>query len=100
MGIDDYVFRRIDSFAISSFHTDILALLTSSVENNASDKQIVKELTSKTKALLQRLDGLRETNEKGESVVTLESIQSRKLPAGMDTFLFEVASAEGMTHAS
>jgi hypothetical protein len=52
----------------------------------------------KTKQLLSKLDSLKVKGAEGQSnLISLHDLQQKKLPPGMDRFLFAVASAEGLT---
>eukprot|EP01133_Synstelium_polycarpum_P017761 gene17761-21184_t len=87
-----------DQFILGSIHKDILKLLMASVEEDAevTDQAVIKGLALKVKDLLAKLETLRVETEDGKSIVTLESLQERKLPPGMDKFLFNVANVEGL----
>ncbi|EFA75471.1 FAM45 family protein [Heterostelium album PN500] len=85
-----------DQFVLGSFHKDILKTLIESADNEEiNDQTLIKLLTQKIKDLLGKLESLK-VEVDGKSIVTLESLQERKLPAGMDKFLFNVATAEGI----
>eukprot|EP01088_Endostelium_zonatum_P019591 TRINITY_DN6845_c0_g1_i1.p1 TRINITY_DN6845_c0_g1~~TRINITY_DN6845_c0_g1_i1.p1 ORF type:complete len:365 (-),score=67.62 TRINITY_DN6845_c0_g1_i1:19-1113(-) len=86
-------------FKMGSFHKDLATFMVSSAEaEGVSDQTIIREVSVKTKELLKRLLSLRVKDENGEEYVTLESLQERKLPPGMDRFLFAIAGAEGFTN--
>ncbi|EGG14915.1 FAM45 family protein [Cavenderia fasciculata] len=91
-----------DQFLLSSIHKDILKLLLTSideeVEEPMSDQAVMKALTIKVKELLVKLESLKVEGDDGKSMVTLKSLQERKLPPGMDTFLFNVANVEGLNN--
>ena len=85
-------------FKMGSFHKDLATFMMNSAEDdNVTDTAIIKEVSLKTKELLKRLLSLRVKDESGEEHVSLENLQSRSLPPGMDRFLFSVAGAEGFT---
>ncbi|KAN0034592.1 hypothetical protein ACTFIV_001122 [Dictyostelium citrinum] len=87
-----------DQFILGSFHKDILRFLLSSLEDEeVTDQHVIKGLNMKMKELLTKLESLKETNEEtGKSSITLESLENRKLPNGMSTFLFNIANSEGL----
>lgn len=88
-----------DHFVLGNFHQELASFLVSAAEaEDVSDQTIIKNLAMKTKDLLTKLEGLRvEDQEDGKMYITLESLQSRKLPPGSDRFLYNVGAAEGMT---
>jgi hypothetical protein len=88
-----------DTFSESSFHKDLSSyLIESAADDEVSSEEVIAETMKKTKALLARLESLKTVNEEtGEGYITFEALQERKLPAGLDRFLFIVAVAEGMT---
>ncbi|KAM9972158.1 hypothetical protein ACTFIW_003515 [Dictyostelium discoideum] len=87
-----------DQFILGSFHKDVLRFLLSSLDDEEiTDQHVIKGLNMKMKELLTKLESLKETNEEtGKSSITLESLETRKLPNGMSTFLFNIANAEGL----
>jgi len=91
-----------DDFILGTFHQDLATWLTSKADDpNVSDEDILRELTGKTKALLKKLEQLKVKDKDGNNTyITLENLQSSRLPPNMDRFLFAVASAEGLTKTS
>jgi len=83
-------------FVLGSLHKDIANFLVDATENDASEQEIIKGLAQKTKDLLTKLDSLKVEDEEGNSYITYECLQQRKL-GRLDRFLFNVAAAEGMT---
>ncbi|KAF2073893.1 hypothetical protein CYY_004781 [Polysphondylium violaceum] len=82
-----------DQFVLGSFHKDLLRFMLESLDNDeVSDQALIKGLNMKMKELLSKLESLKEDDGK----ITLESLESRKLPNGMSTFLFNIANAEGL----
>lgn len=88
-----------DHFVMSNFHNDLANFLVSSCEGeDANDQTVIKGLAVKTKELLTKLESLKvEDEDDNKMYITLEALQSRKLPPGMDRFLYGVAAAEGLT---
>eukprot|EP01120_Amphizonella_sp_Union-15-10_P008965 TRINITY_DN330_c0_g1_i2.p1 TRINITY_DN330_c0_g1~~TRINITY_DN330_c0_g1_i2.p1 ORF type:complete len:355 (+),score=56.62 TRINITY_DN330_c0_g1_i2:41-1105(+) len=90
-----------DDFNLGAFHQELANYLVSKAEDESvSDQDLIKELTLRTKALIKKLDLLKVKNDSGQAYITLEHLQSSRLPPHMDRFLFAVASAEGMTQTS
>jgi len=88
-------------FLLGAFHKEIATYLVEGSENpDLSDQELLKGLTVKIKDMLGKLETLKVEAEDGNSYITLESLQQRKLPPHMDRFLYNVAVAEGMTHSS
>jgi len=85
-----------DQFILGSFHKDVLKFMLESLDNDeVSDQVLIKGLNMKMKELISKLESLKEEKD-GKSLITLESLESRKLPNGMSTFLFNIANAEGL----
>jgi len=86
-------------FAMTSIHKDVCDFLMEVAEDpNKNDQELIKGLTLKTKDLLSKLETLKVKDESdGNSYIDYKTLQSRKLPANMDRFLYAVATAEGMT---
>jgi len=81
-------------FALAKFHKELITgFLKSSAED--TDQNMIKAMAVKTKELLANLETFKVDHSDGK-YVTLEDLQRLKLPANMDRFLFNVASAEGM----
>jgi len=84
-------------FSLGSFHKEIATYLVESSDNpDISDQEVIKELAGRTKDLLNKLESLKVKDSDGNSYITFEALQQRKL-GRLDRFLFNVASAEGMT---
>jgi len=88
-----------DQFVLGSFHQDLATyLVTAAEDESVNDQALIKNLAMKTKDLLTKLEGLKvEDPEDHKMYISLESLQSRKLPPGSDRFLYNVGAAEGMT---
>jgi hypothetical protein len=91
-----------DHFTLANFHNDLASFLVSSAEDEeTTDQTLIKNLTMKTKDLITKLENLKvEDPEDKRMYITLEGLQSRKLPPGMDRFLYGVSAAEGLTKSS
>ncbi|EGC30361.1 hypothetical protein DICPUDRAFT_41536 [Dictyostelium purpureum] len=88
-----------DQFLLSSLHKDVLKFLLASLEDEeVTDQQVIKGLNQKMKDLLTKLESLKEVNEEtGKAApITIESLEARKLPSSMSTFLFNIANAENL----
>ena len=57
---------------------------------------MVKELALKTRDLLNKLQSLATSSDEGKQIVTADALEQAGLPAPMQRFLYNVASAEGM----
>jgi hypothetical protein len=81
-----------EDFNKSSVHQELATYLAeSSKDENVPDQAVIKELMVRTKNLLAKLESW-----KGDQPhITYKLLQQKKLPAGMDNFLFRVAAAEG-----
>jgi hypothetical protein len=82
-------------FGMTSIHKDIANFLVEAA-GSQPDQAVVKELALKTRELLNKLQSLA-TESDGKQIVTSEALEAAGLPAPMQRFLFNVASAEGMT---
>jgi len=87
-----------NDFKMGAFHKELATWLVQSSENAETTAQtIIKDLAVKTKDIVSKLQLLRVEDEEGNKRITLENLQSRRLPPNMDRFLFTVAVAEKMT---
>jgi hypothetical protein len=83
-----------DSFGMTKLHKDIAVNLIENVNNpECSDQAVVKELSTKTKELINNLSKL--AGEDGK--VTLEILHARKMTPATENFLFYLATVEGLT---
>eukprot|EP01103_Thecamoeba_quadrilineata_P014203 TRINITY_DN4169_c0_g1_i1.p1 TRINITY_DN4169_c0_g1~~TRINITY_DN4169_c0_g1_i1.p1 ORF type:complete len:354 (-),score=60.75 TRINITY_DN4169_c0_g1_i1:44-1105(-) len=86
-------------FVMGPYHKEIATFLVeSSDDGDATDMDLLKGLNGRTKELLTKLQSLKVEQPDGGSYITLESLQKRKV-GRLDRFLFNVASAEGLTSA-
>lgn len=82
-------------FQMGKMHKEIAKFLVQSSEDeDMADEDILKGLTRKTKDIINNLKTLDEENRENPQV-TLEFLQSRNLTSAMQSFLFNLASAEG-----
>jgi len=82
-------------FGMTSIQKDICKfLLEKSEDAEANDSVIIKELIVKTKQILGKLEQLKSEHEDG-TYVDMKSLA--ELPPNMDTLLYNIAAAEGMT---
>jgi len=85
-------------FIMTRIHKDIYDyLIANSEDQEKSDAEFIKGLTMKTKELLTKLESLKTQHEDGKAYIDWKSLESVKLPANVDKFLYAVATAEGMT---
>jgi hypothetical protein len=79
---------------MTKLHKDIAVNLIENVNNpECSDQAVVKELSTKTKELINNLSKL--AGEDGK--VTLEILHARKMTPATENFLFYLATVEGLT---
>jgi len=102
----------LESFVLGKLHKDIAMHLMECVEDaSMSDQQvikvklyhcvyyalscfIVKALSVKTKELITNVQSL---SDESDGSVTLNGLREKKLNPALETFLYNVASAEGLT---
>ena len=82
-------------FMLAKFHKEMTTQFLEKAEEG-STQAVVKFIASKTKELLDQLEGLKTDNEDG-SYITREGIEEKGLSLNMARFLFNVALAENMT---
>ena len=56
----------------------------------------LQEISLKTKELLNNLKSLAVTDEIGKMHIMLETLREKKMPKSTETFLFNLAAAEGL----
>lgn len=78
---------------MTKWHKEIALLLT-----NAENTEKMTDLYTKTSNLLSNLKSFAEASptEEGQSMVTLDALRAKKLPAAMENFLFNLAVAENI----
>eukprot|EP00118_Oscarella_pearsei_P001513 m.7648 g.7648 ORF g.7648 m.7648 type:complete len:355 (+) comp19302_c0_seq1:52-1116(+) len=86
-----------DSFGMGKIHKDIaMQLVQHASDESMSEQLLIKELALKTKELIANLKTMAAASEDGPPGISLESLRARKLTSGMESFLFNLASAEGL----
>eukprot|EP01094_Clydonella_sp_ATCC50884_P013640 TRINITY_DN2390_c1_g1_i1.p1 TRINITY_DN2390_c1_g1~~TRINITY_DN2390_c1_g1_i1.p1 ORF type:complete len:381 (-),score=109.80 TRINITY_DN2390_c1_g1_i1:186-1328(-) len=87
-------------FRMGGFHKDLAQWMVSSAEDpDVTNQQIVRELSSRTKGFLKKVESLQIEDEEGNTYVSMADLQERQLPPNMDRFVFAVANAEGLSTA-
>jgi len=87
-----------ETFQMGKIHKDIAMFMVEAAKNEEyNDQKLVKELSVKTKDLINNLKKLAvESEDGGKARVTLETLKQRKLTAVVENFLFNLAAAEGL----
>ncbi|XP_032235611.2 DENN domain-containing protein 10 isoform X2 [Nematostella vectensis] len=87
-----------ETFQMGKVHKDIAMFMVEASKNEEmSDQAFIKELTNKTKDLVNNLQKLGVDTEDGKPPkITLDGLRQRKLTAIMENFLFNLAAAEGL----
>jgi len=87
-----------ETFQMGKIHKDIAMFMVDAAKNEEyNDQKLVKELSIKTKDLINNLKKLAVEPEEGGKVrVTLEALKQRKLTPVVENFLFNLAAAEGL----
>lgn len=84
-----------DAFMMTKLHKDIAMLMLQCVQSDEhSDNSTIKEVSKKTKELINNVRGLAPP-ESGK--ITLELLHKRKMNPATENFLFSLASVEGLT---
>jgi len=79
-------------FIMSKAHKEIALFMVRLAEDDSlTDQQVIKEISDKTKELLNMLESLR-----SEGRVTMEAIRTKKFALALENFLYNIALAEGM----
>ncbi|XP_025096517.1 protein FAM45A-like isoform X2 [Pomacea canaliculata] len=84
-----------ENFAMGKLHKDIAVMMMQLAEGEATDQDIVKEVASKTKELLNNLMTLATPGQDGKLSLSLETLRARKMPPATENFLFSLAASEG-----
>lgn len=85
-----------DSFSMGKLHKEIAKLMVDRAEDESlEDIDIIKDITNKTKDLLNSLKSLASEDEDGKLSLTLETLKERKMPPAVQNFLFSLAASEG-----
>jgi len=85
-------------FMMTGVHKSIADFLVSSAENSEmSDADIIRGNSGKIKDLLSKLEQLKVEGDNGRHVIDQKTLEEAQLPPHLDKFLFQLATAEGMT---
>jgi len=85
-----------ECFQMGKMHKEIAKFLLQASENeDMADEDIIKELTRRTRDIINNLRSLDGENP-DDPHISLELLQSKNLTNVMQTFLFNLASAEGL----
>jgi hypothetical protein len=83
-----------DSFMMTKLHKDIAMHMIQCVQSeDHTDTSTIKEVSKKTTDLINKVKGLAPEGSK----ISLELLRKRKMNPATETFLFSLASAEGIT---
>lgn len=83
-----------DSFMMTKLHKDIAMHMMQCVQSeDHADSATIKEVSKKTKDLINNVKGLAPEGGK----ISLELLHNRKMNPATETFLFSLATAEGLT---
>lgn len=86
-----------DAFSMGKLHKDLATFMVEIAEaEGSSDIQCIKEISRKTKELINNLKSFSVEDEHGKSVVTLDIFKEKKMNSATRGFLISLASAEGM----
>ncbi|XP_067035594.1 DENN domain-containing protein 10-like [Acropora muricata] len=87
-----------ETFQMGKIHKEIAMFMVEAAKNEEYDDQrLVKELSNKTKDLINNLKKLAvKPEEGGKARITIETLKQRKLSAVVENFLFNLATAEGL----
>lgn len=86
-----------ESFSMGKLHKDIAKHMVQCAEvEEATEEQIIKEISKKTTELLNNLRSLATETEDGSHVIQLETLKERKMASATESFLFSLAACEGL----
>ncbi|KAG1655698.1 Protein FAM45A [Nymphon striatum] len=86
-----------ENFSMSKTHKDIALFMVRSAENeDLSEAEIIKEISSKTRELINNIKSLGTEFEDEKKLITLEGLKERKLAPATENFLFNFAVAENL----
>ncbi|PRP74132.1 FAM45 family protein [Planoprotostelium fungivorum] len=85
-------------FMMTGVHRGICEFLVTTAENaESTDADIIRGNSTKIKDLLNKLEQLKVERDNGEPIVDYKALQEAGLPPNLDKFLYQLATAEGMT---
>ncbi|XP_022336546.2 DENN domain-containing protein 10-like [Crassostrea virginica] len=86
-----------ESLAMGKLHKDIAKHMVQCAEDeDATEEQIIKEISKKTTELLNNLRSLATETENGSHVIQLETLKERKMAPATESFLYSLAACEGL----
>ncbi|XP_013378729.1 protein FAM45A [Lingula anatina] len=86
-----------ESLAMGKLHKDIAMFMVQCADNDdMGEQQVIKEISVKTKELLNNLKSLATVGEDDKPYISFEILQGRKMPPATQNFLYNLAAAEGM----
>ncbi|XP_071792834.1 DENN domain-containing protein 10-like [Asterias amurensis] len=84
-------------FTLGKLHKDIAkVMVTSAQDESISNKQTIVDISNKTMELINNLKSLSDSGPNGSGKVSIETLHERKMPPATESFLFNLAAAEGM----
>lgn len=85
-----------EALAMGKLHKDVAMFMVKCVQDDSnSEQKIIKDISNKTKELLNNLKSLATEEDDGRAYITLESLKERKMPPATENFLFSLAACEG-----
>lgn len=87
-----------EALTLGKLHKEIAMFMVQCAENvELSNQQVIKEISEKTKELLNNLKSLSVPDEEtGKPHITLELLRSKKMPKTSENFLYSLSVCEGM----
>ncbi|XP_052101508.1 DENN domain-containing protein 10-like [Mytilus californianus] len=86
-----------ESFAMGKLHKDTAMFMVQCAEKeDVTDEQLIKEIASKTRELINNLKSLSVTGEDSKQYITIEVLRERKMTPATENFLFSLAACEGL----
>ncbi|XP_048746661.2 putative DENN domain-containing protein 10 B [Ostrea edulis] len=86
-----------ESLAMGKLHKDIAKHMVQCAETEEmTEEQLIKEISNKTKELLNNLRSLSTQTSDGKEVIQLETLKERKMAPATESFLYSLAACEGL----
>ncbi|CAE1230641.1 Protein FAM45A,Putative protein FAM45B [Acanthosepion pharaonis] len=87
-----------ESLALGKLHKEIAMFMVQCAGDvQLSNQQVIKEISDKTKELLNNIKAFSVPDEEtGKPYITMELLQSRKMPKTTENFLYSLSVCEGM----